>query len=114
MSREFTPSSIRLKLMNGIPQIPNIVSQEQSVGSIMPKMEAKPSKRNSEFENGQATHHKPMTTQVGKCIDQIYEDLNKVTIPISKPQTMYTTMFMATQANRYVGWPPSILLNCER
>jgi len=123
MSRKFTPSSIRLKLMNGIPQIPNIVSQEQLVGSMMPKiiivacklrMEAKPSKRNSEFENGQATHHKPMTTQVGKCINQIYEDLNKVTIPISKLQTVYTTMFMATQANKYVGWPPSIPLNCER
>jgi hypothetical protein len=55
-----------------------------------------------------------MTTQVGKCIDQIYEDMNKVTRPISKLQTMYTTLFMATQANRYVGWPPLTPLNCER
>jgi len=64
--------------------------------------------------NGQATYHKPMTTQVGKCIDQIYEDMNKITRSISKLQTMYTTLFMATQTNRYVGWPPPIPLNCER
>jgi hypothetical protein len=54
MSTEFTPSSIMLKLMNGIPQIVNIVSQEQLVGSMMPEIiivackcrtEAKPSKK---------------------------------------------------------------------
>jgi hypothetical protein len=76
-------------------------------------MEAKPSRR-SESENGQTTYHKPMITQVGKCIHQIYEDLSKVTIPISKLQMVYTTLFMATQANRYVGWPPLIPLNYER
>jgi hypothetical protein len=35
MSKEFTPSSIRLKLMSGIPQIPTIVSQEQLIRSMM-------------------------------------------------------------------------------
>jgi hypothetical protein len=29
MSKKMTPSSSKLKLMNGIPQIPIIVSQEQ-------------------------------------------------------------------------------------
>ncbi len=48
-----------------------------------------------------------MIIQVGKHIDQIYEDPNKVTVPISRP-------FMARQANKYVGWPPLIPLNCER
>ncbi len=109
--------------MSGIPHRPNIVSQEQLVGSMMPKItiiicklgtEVEPSRRKNQFENGQATHHKAMTTQVGKCIDQIYEDMNKATRPISKPQMMYTTLFMATQANRYVGWPPPIPLNCQR
>jgi len=28
MSKEFTPSSVRLRMMNGIPQIPTIISQE--------------------------------------------------------------------------------------
>jgi hypothetical protein len=37
MSKKFTPSSIRLRLMSGILHIPNIVSQEQLVGSMMLK-----------------------------------------------------------------------------
>ncbi len=77
------------------------------------RQEAKPSKRRSESKNRQATYLKAMTTQVGKHINQIYENLSKVTIPISKPQTVYTTLFMATQANRYVGWPPLIPLNVK-
>jgi len=38
------------------------------------RTEAEPSIKRNEFENGQATYHKPMTTEVGKHIDQIYED----------------------------------------
>jgi hypothetical protein len=53
-SKKFTPSSIRFRLMNGIPQIPTIVSQELLIRSMMPKMvvvacklgtKAKPSKK---------------------------------------------------------------------
>jgi hypothetical protein len=35
MSKEFTPSSNMLRLVNGIPQIPIIVSQEQSINFVM-------------------------------------------------------------------------------
>jgi hypothetical protein len=71
MSKGFTPSSIRLRLMSGIPQIPTIVSQEQLISSMMPKIvvvacklgtKATPSKRKSQSKNGQATYHIPMTT----------------------------------------------------
>jgi hypothetical protein len=45
---------------------------------------AKPSKR-SQSENGQTTYHILLTISVGKHVDQIYENLSRVTIPISKP-----------------------------
>jgi hypothetical protein len=32
---------------------------------------------------------------------------------ISKPQMVYTTPIMTTQANIFLGWPPPILTNCE-
>jgi hypothetical protein len=55
-----------------------------------------------------------VTTYVGRCIDQIYENSNRVKIPISKPQTMYITSIMTTQINKCLGWPPPIPLNDER
>jgi hypothetical protein len=38
MSKEFTPSSSRLKLMGGIPQLSIIVPQEQLIRYAMPKI----------------------------------------------------------------------------
>jgi len=56
----------------------------------------------------------PMSTQFGKRKNQTYEVPSKVTIPISRPQMLYTSPMMMTQANRSMGWPPPILLNYEQ
>jgi hypothetical protein len=76
-----------------------------------PKIE--PSRKMSQFENGQVTYHIPVIPQVGRRVDQIYGDASQVTIPISRPQMMYTTLIMTMQTNIYVGWPPLIPLNYE-
>jgi hypothetical protein len=39
---------------------------------------------------------------------------NRVTMPISKPQTIYTTPIMTIQANIFIGWPPPIPINYKR
>jgi hypothetical protein len=69
--------------------------------------------RRSQSKNGQATYEIPMSIQVGRRIDQIYEDPRQVMVPISKPQTVYITLIVITQINKYVGWPPLIPLKCE-
>jgi hypothetical protein len=75
MSREFTPSSRRFRLMSGIPYIPIVVSQEQSIIFVMPKTivvvcklgpKVEPSRKKSQSENGEATYDIPVTTQVGR------------------------------------------------
>jgi hypothetical protein len=35
-------------------------------------------------------------------------------MPISRPQTIYTTPITTMQANIFVGWPPPIPINYER
>jgi hypothetical protein len=110
-------------MMNGIPQIPIIVSQKQHIGSVMPNIiiitcklgqKSKPSKRRNQSKSGQATYMVPMTTQFGKRENQNYEVPSRVTIPILRPQLVYTSPMMMTQANRSMGWPPPSLLNCEQ
>jgi hypothetical protein len=55
-----------------------------------------------------------MSTQFGKKVDQTYEDPSRVTIPISRPQIVYTSPIMTTQTNIFIlGWPPLIPLNYE-
>jgi hypothetical protein len=71
------------------------------------------SRINNQSENGQATYHIPMNTQFGRRVNQTYEVLSREIIPISRLQTIYTTLIMMTQANRFVGGPPSIPSNCE-
>jgi hypothetical protein len=75
--------------------------------------EVEPSRRGNQSKNDQATYQVLMNTQVGKQANQIYEDPSWVTIPISRPQTMYTTSIIMTQTNKSVGWPPLIILNYE-
>lgn len=122
MSIEFTPSSKKPRLVSGILQIPIIVSHEQQMRSVMPEtttiayklgQEVEPSRKGSQSKNDQATYQVPMNIQVGRQVNQIYEDPSRVTIPISRPQTMYTTPIIMTQTNISMGWPSLILLNCE-
>ncbi len=54
-----------------------------------------------------------MSTQLGGKVNQIHGLWNKVTIPIPRPKMVYITPIMMTQTNRYMGWPPSILINYE-
>jgi hypothetical protein len=54
-----------------------------------------------------------MSNQLGRKVDQIHGIPSKVIVPISKPQTIYTTPMMMTQANTFVGWPPPIPINYE-
>jgi hypothetical protein len=51
--------------------------------------------------------------QLGQKVVQAHEVLNKVTMLISRPQTVYIMSIMTTQANKYVEWPPLILINYE-
>ncbi len=67
----------------------------------------------SQYENGQATYHILMNIQFGRKANQTYEVPSRVIIPISRPQTIYTTLIMMTQANRYVRRPPLIPSNYE-
>lgn len=93
MSKKFTPSLSKFRLINGIPQIPIIVSQEQPIRFVMLKITIVAYKLGQEFEplirnwleNGQATYKVPMSIQVGRWTNQIYQDPSRVTIPISKP-----------------------------
>jgi hypothetical protein len=74
MSKEFTPSLSKIRLINGIPQIPIIVSQEQQIRSVMLEITIVAYKFGQEFEplirsqseNGQTTYKVPMNIQVGR------------------------------------------------
>jgi hypothetical protein len=54
-----------------------------------------------------------MSIQVGGRLNQFFEDLSQVTIPISRPQMVYTSPIIMTQANKSIGWPLLIPLNYE-
>ncbi len=54
-----------------------------------------------------------MSTQLGGKVNQIHGLWNKVIVPIPRPKMVYITPIMMTQTNRYMGWPPSILINYE-
>jgi hypothetical protein len=55
-----------------------------------------------------------VSIQFGRKVDQTYEDPSRVTIPISRPQTVYIMPIMTTPANKFIlGWPPLIPLNYE-
>jgi hypothetical protein len=62
------------------------------------------------FENGQDTYQILVSTQLGGKVNQIHGLWNKVTVPIPRPKMVYITPIMMTQTNRYMGWPPSILI----
>jgi hypothetical protein len=49
-----------------------------------------------------------MNTHLGRNVDQTPRVPNMATMPISRPQTVYTTSIMTTPTNKYVGWPPLI------
>jgi hypothetical protein len=70
--------------------------------------------KKNQFENDQVTYQVLVNIHFGRRVDQTSKVPNKVTIPISRPQTIYKTPIMMTQANRSMGWPPPIPLNCER
>jgi len=63
--------------------------------------------------NGQTTYQAPMNIQFERRADQIYEDPSWVIVPISRLQMVHTMPIMTTQANKFIGWPPLIPLNCE-
>jgi ribosomal protein L6P/L9E len=77
------------------------------------RQEYKSSKRRKQTKNGQVAYQVLVSTQLGRKTNQTHEVPSKVTMPIPKPQTIYTTPIMTTQANIFVGWPPSIPINCE-
>jgi hypothetical protein len=56
----------------------------------------------------------PMSIWFGKRENQNYEVPSRVTIPISRPQLVYTSPIAMNQANRSMGWPPPIILNYEQ
>jgi hypothetical protein len=99
--------------------------KKQHIGFVMPNIvtitcklgqESEPSKERIQSKSGQVTYMPmvPMSTQFGKRETQTYEVPSRVTISISRPQTIYTSPMMMTQANRSMGWPPPIVLNYER
>jgi hypothetical protein len=54
-----------------------------------------------------------MNTQLEWREDQTHGVPSRVTIPISRPQMVYTTPIMMTQAKKSMGWPPPILIIYE-
>ncbi len=55
-----------------------------------------------------------MSIKVGGQVKQFLKNPSQVTIPISRPQMVYTSQIIMTQANSSMGWPLLIPLNCER
>jgi hypothetical protein len=54
-----------------------------------------------------------MSIELEGIEDQTHGVPSRVTIPISRPQVVYTRPIMMTQTNKSMGWPPLILINYE-
>ncbi len=60
------------------------------------KQEHEPVKKKKQSKSGQGTYQISMNLQFGGCVNQIHKVPNRVIMPISRPQTIYTTPITIT------------------
>jgi hypothetical protein len=60
------------------------------------KQESQLIRKRRQSKNGQGTYRISMNTQFGGCVNQTHKVPNRVTMPISRLQMVYTTLIMIT------------------
>lgn len=60
------------------------------------KQESELIRKRKQSKNGQGTYWVLMNTQFGGCVNQTHRVPNRVTMPISRLQMVYTTLIMIT------------------
>jgi hypothetical protein len=87
----------------GYPNSNHFLRRQQN-RSMMPKttiiacepLQERELVKRRQFESGQGTYKTLVSIQFGGSEDQTHRIPNMATIPISKPQTIYTTLIMTT------------------